>query len=327
MALSKQELWNQLRAAEYPRVAPAAPAAPAVAVALAPEQHIAKRRGNRGAQIRTGDLSDPNGARYQAAPHPETGHRVAGMAEPLAAARRARLGPDARRAVPARRRLGLRRPRGAGRRHAGGPQALGPAPRVRAGGRRARALGRRRRGAAAARDDERHALLLERCEPGTFLSQRRRRSARRPDRAAAAALEGRDRLPHARGRGRVVGRAASGEVGDAGSRAELAATQGELVLVHQDLHGDNVLAAAARAVARHRPEAARRRARVRGRADRPLARARPLEARRARPSRPALRRARPRPRARPRLDDRADDRLVGRQRPMREHMEVVEWLS
>ena len=25
----------------------------------------------RGAQIRTGDLSDPNGARYQAAPHPE----------------------------------------------------------------------------------------------------------------------------------------------------------------------------------------------------------------------------------------------------------------
>jgi hypothetical protein len=28
---------------------------------------------NRGAQIRTGDLSDPNGARYQAAPHPENG--------------------------------------------------------------------------------------------------------------------------------------------------------------------------------------------------------------------------------------------------------------
>ena len=26
----------------------------------------------RGAQIRTGDLSDPNGARYQAAPHPES---------------------------------------------------------------------------------------------------------------------------------------------------------------------------------------------------------------------------------------------------------------
>ena len=28
---------------------------------------------HRGAQIRTGDLSDPNGARYQAAPHPEIG--------------------------------------------------------------------------------------------------------------------------------------------------------------------------------------------------------------------------------------------------------------
>src|ERR1022692_4560419 len=28
------------------------------------------RLSHRGAQIRTGDLSDPNGARYQAAPHP-----------------------------------------------------------------------------------------------------------------------------------------------------------------------------------------------------------------------------------------------------------------
>src|SRR5207253_10858401 len=32
---------------------------------------------SRGAQIRTGDLSDPNGARYQAAPHPEAAQRVA----------------------------------------------------------------------------------------------------------------------------------------------------------------------------------------------------------------------------------------------------------
>ena len=53
--------------------------------------------------------------------------------------------------------------------------------------------------------------------------------------------------------------------------ATLAPTQGEQVLLHQDLHGDNVLAARARAVARHRPEAARRRARVRRRADRPRA--------------------------------------------------------
>src|SRR5437763_7946443 len=32
---------------------------------------------HRGAQIRTGDLSDPNGARYQAAPHPEAARRLA----------------------------------------------------------------------------------------------------------------------------------------------------------------------------------------------------------------------------------------------------------
>ena len=48
---------------------------------------IAERKGDpgeslpprpyRGAQIRTGDLSDPNGARYQAAPHPEAAQRVA----------------------------------------------------------------------------------------------------------------------------------------------------------------------------------------------------------------------------------------------------------
>ncbi len=37
---------------------------------------------NRGARIRTGDLADPNGARYQAALHPERaiGYRTAGMA-------------------------------------------------------------------------------------------------------------------------------------------------------------------------------------------------------------------------------------------------------
>ena len=36
---------------------------------------------DRGAQIRTGDLSDPNGARYQAAPHPERG-KGSGSAAP-----------------------------------------------------------------------------------------------------------------------------------------------------------------------------------------------------------------------------------------------------
>ena len=90
-----------------------------------------------------------------------------------------------------------------------------------------------------ARDDERHALVLERCEPGTPLS-----------------LGADDPL------GVLIGllprlwknatgfRTLADEVdhwalgGELGERArELAATQGELVLVHQDLHGDNVVAA------------------------------------------------------------------------------------
>src|SRR5208283_2092478 len=32
--------------------------------------------GNRGARIRTGDLTDPNGARYQAAPRPDAGDSI-----------------------------------------------------------------------------------------------------------------------------------------------------------------------------------------------------------------------------------------------------------
>ncbi len=98
--------------------------------------------------------------------------------------------------------------------------------------------------------------------------------------------------------------------------AALAPTQGEQVLLHQDLHGDNVLAGAARAVACDRPQAARRRARVRGRADRALGRARPLPPGGAAPARPADGGAPPRPRARPRLDDRPDGR-VGDRRPGR----------
>jgi streptomycin 6-kinase len=89
------------------------------------------------------------------------------------------------------------------------------------------------------RDDERNALLLERCEPGTFLS----RAARDPlgvliellprlwvDAAGFHTLED-----------EVAWWALDGEVGELAR--ELAATQGERVLVHQDLHGDNVLAA------------------------------------------------------------------------------------
>jgi streptomycin 6-kinase len=89
------------------------------------------------------------------------------------------------------------------------------------------------------RDDERNALLLERCEPGTFLS----RAARDPlgvliellprlwvDAAGFHTLED-----------EVAWWALDGEVGELAR--ELASTQGERVLVHQDLHGDNVLAA------------------------------------------------------------------------------------
>ena len=89
-----------------------------------------------------------------------------------------------------------------------------------------------------ARDDSRHALLLERCEPGTFLSES-------PD--ALDVLIG--LLPrlwkNADGfhtlTEEVEHWALEGEVGELAR--ELASTQGELVLVHQDLHGENVLAA------------------------------------------------------------------------------------
>jgi streptomycin 6-kinase len=89
------------------------------------------------------------------------------------------------------------------------------------------------------RDDARHALLLERCEPGTPLAS----AAADPlgvliellprlwkDASGFHTLE--DEVAHW---------ALDGEVGDVAR--ELASSQGELVLVHQDLHGDNVLAA------------------------------------------------------------------------------------
>jgi streptomycin 6-kinase len=89
------------------------------------------------------------------------------------------------------------------------------------------------------RDDERHALLLERCEPGTFLSQ----GAVDP---LGVLIELLPRLwKKTTGfhtlEDEVAWWALDGEVGELAR--ELAATQGERVLVHQDLHGDNVLAA------------------------------------------------------------------------------------
>jgi streptomycin 6-kinase len=89
------------------------------------------------------------------------------------------------------------------------------------------------------RDDERGALLLERCEPGTFLSEG-------ADDPLGVLIELLPRLwKDATGFHTLADEVdwweLDGEIG--GLARELAATQGELVLVHQDLHGDNVLAA------------------------------------------------------------------------------------
>jgi streptomycin 6-kinase len=102
-----------------------------------------------------------------------------------------------------------------------------------------------------ARDDERHALLLERCEPGTPVS-------RGSDDPLRVLIELLPRLwKDATGFRTLaeevawwvdegdISRLPSGRLRDAAVTLaqELATTQGELVLVNQDLHGDNVLAA------------------------------------------------------------------------------------
>ena len=100
-----------------------------------------------------------------------------------------------------------------------------------------------------ARDDELHALLLERCEPGTFLSEApdplgvliellprlwKTGTGFRPL-AEEAAWWLEDDLPEVE----------DARLRDAAADAlrQLAPTQGEPVLLHQDLHGENVLAA------------------------------------------------------------------------------------
>jgi streptomycin 6-kinase len=88
------------------------------------------------------------------------------------------------------------------------------------------------------RDDERRALLLERCEPGTPLSQ----GADDPLGVLIGLLPRlwKDATGFHTLADEVAWWGLEGEVGELAR--ELAATQDELVLVHQDLHGDNVLA-------------------------------------------------------------------------------------
>jgi streptomycin 6-kinase len=90
-----------------------------------------------------------------------------------------------------------------------------------------------------ARDDARHAILLERCEPGTLLSAA-------VDDPLGVLIGLLPRLwKDAAGFRTLADEVAHWALeGDVGALArQLAVTQGELVLVHQDLHGDNVLAA------------------------------------------------------------------------------------
>jgi streptomycin 6-kinase len=96
------------------------------------------------------------------------------------------------------------------------------------------------------RDDERYALLIERCEPGTFLSASPApldvlidllpRLWKSADCFRTLADEAELWIEH------DLRNARHGDVA-VGLLRELAPTQGEPVLVHQDLHGENVLAA------------------------------------------------------------------------------------
>ena len=219
-----------------------------------------------------------------------------------------------------------------------------PAPRGRARGGRARSSGTATApcGCSPATTEQLRAAARALRAGNAALGRRPGGRARRPRRAAAPALEsGGGALRH-RSRTRPswwadyspetwerFGRTFERQLLDAAVDAlqELAAHAGRAGAPPPGPARRQRARRAARAVAGDRPEAADGRARVRGRADRPLARARPLAGRRARPPRPADLRARPRPRARSRLDDRADDGVGVRRRAYdRGHAEVARWL-
>jgi streptomycin 6-kinase len=89
-----------------------------------------------------------------------------------------------------------------------------------------------------ARDDSRSAMLIKGGEPGTYLSERGQ------DEALDVLIELLPRLRKPAGR-QAAGRPYERRLLDAAIEAlrDLPPTQGEQVLVHQDLHGENVLAA------------------------------------------------------------------------------------
>jgi streptomycin 6-kinase len=100
-----------------------------------------------------------------------------------------------------------------------------------------------------ARDDERHALLLERCEPGTFLAAAREALDVFVELLPRLWVDGEGFRPLAEEAElwleHDLPRVEDRYVRDAAVRyfEELVATHGEQVLVHQDLHAENVLAA------------------------------------------------------------------------------------
>jgi streptomycin 6-kinase len=109
-----------------------------------------------------------------------------------------------------------------------------------------------------AQDEDRNALLLERCRPGTYLSELGPDGAvgvligllPRLWRPAGAPFRSLDEeagwwAGYIRGEWEEAGRPFEEELLEAAVSAlqELAPTQGEQVLIHQDLHPDNVLAA------------------------------------------------------------------------------------
>ena len=132
-------------------------------------------------------------------------------------------------------------------------------------------------------DDARWAMLLERCEPGTLLATTDAEGVldvfvellpRLWQQAGAPFMrladEARWWIDYLPGEWERAGRPFGQDILDAAIERlrALVDTQGEQVLLHQDLHADNVIAAEREPWLAIDPEAARGRAGILGRADR-----------------------------------------------------------